>query len=229
MEKMPSDHELIMQARLSLDQLRTHLIEHLEPVPQTTRARLLRLFEVWQQIYLLRVIDLADVAIEMFSHKRLVPGCTLARSILESVAVHYYLYKKIATHIEQCEPKPIHELLQIGVFGGREESSPENAIQVLTAIKHLDREFKGFEEEYNLLSEYAHPNLRGGFGSYAHQDGSMLETTFGLNPEGLDMGPCGLVGLHLGLLVASEVFNRLSSIQPTLIEIANRNAPDSPL
>lgn len=82
--------------------------------------------------------------------------------------------------------------------------------------------------EYNHLCEYAHPNMKGAFATYAHQVVPSLETRFGLNPQGLSMGTWGLSSLEIILLVARETEDRLEKLAPLLIAMAEKFATDTP-
>ena len=46
-------------------------------------------------------------------------------------------------------------------------------------MKHVDRELPGFDEPYNLLSEFAHPNWLGVVGLYSKHDEENFRTEFG--------------------------------------------------
>jgi len=77
MSEIPTDQELIEQAKSHLAGLRGEFVDHLEPIHPAPRARLLQIYEVWRQANLRRIVDLSDAAILMFEQCRLVPGCTL--------------------------------------------------------------------------------------------------------------------------------------------------------
>ena len=80
----------------------------------------------------------------MFEQCRLVPGCTLTRGVFETVGIQYYIHKKMVEYTEKSEPESLHKLFLSALFGRRDDVSwPETAIQVLTAIDHMDKEFKG--------------------------------------------------------------------------------------
>lgn len=100
------------------------------------------------------------------------------------------------------------------------------AIQVLTTIDHMDKEFTGCRSEYDHLCEYAHPNLKGGFGTYVDQKIPTFEIQFGLNPQALTMDTWGLGSLEIILLVASEIHNRLDDLQPKFISMVKKYAPN---
>jgi hypothetical protein len=227
MSEIPTDQELIEQAKSLLAGLRSEFVDHLEPIHPAPRARLLQIYEVWRQANLRRIVDLSDAAILMFEQCRLVPGCTLTRGVFETIGVQYYIHKKMVEHTEKSDPESIYKLLLAALFGRKDDDSwPEKAIQVLTAIGHMDKEFKGFKGEYDHLCEYAHPNMKGGFGSYVRQGGTELEIHFGTNPQGLDMATWGLEPLCRILKIGAEINNCLCGFHPKFVAMAEKCAPD---
>jgi hypothetical protein len=230
MSERLTDQELIEEVKSLLEGLHSKFVDHLEPVHSTPRTRLLQIFEVWRQVNLRRIVDLADAAIPMFEQCRLVPGCTLTRGVFETVGIQYYIHKKMVEYTEKSDPESLHKLFLSALFGRRDDASwPETAIQVMTAIDHMDKEFKMIRGEYNHLCEYAHSNLKGGFGAYVRQEGDELEAHFGTNPLGLDMATWGLVPLHVILVIAAEINNRLSNFYPNFVALAEKYSPDRPL
>src|SRR5882724_2499165 len=93
MSERLTDQELIEEVKSLLEGFRSEFVDHLEPIHSTPRTRLLQIFEVWRQVNLRRIVDLADAAIPMFEQGRLVPGCTLARGVFETVGIQYYIHK----------------------------------------------------------------------------------------------------------------------------------------
>lgn len=222
--------QLLEKVQELIDEFKGELIEHLDPVKQSAKSRLLRIFEVWKQVNLRRVVDLADAAHEMFRQGRLVPACTLTRSIFETVGILYYMHKKLREFTAKSDPESIHNLLLSAVFGRRDDTAwPEGPIQVLTAIDHLDKEFCGSRAEYDNLCEYAHPNMKGGFGTYVRQVGEKLESHFGTNPQGLQMSTWGLGSLHKILIFGAEINNRLCIFHPEFVDMVEKQAPNRPL
>jgi hypothetical protein len=141
----------------------------------------------------------------------------------------FYIHKKMVHQTKKSDPESIHNLLLSAVFGRKDTSWPEKPIQVLTAIDHMNKEFAGSREEYDRLCEYAHPNMWGGCGTYVRQEGTNLESYFGINPQGLDMSTWGLVSLHLILLIAAEINNRFCTFHPEFVLMAEKYAPNQPL
>jgi hypothetical protein len=138
------------------------------------------------------------------------------------------MHKKIVEHTKNTDPESIHKLLVSGVFGRKDVDSFGMPIQVLTAIDHMDKEFQGSRSEYDHLCEYAHPNLKGGFGTYVRTDEHTLETYFGINPQGLEMSTWGLGSLHIILIIGTEINKRLNAFQPEFENMVKKHAPDRP-
>ena len=206
-------------------QLRLEFVDHFEDVVPNGGMRLLRLFDVWRQVSLRRIVDLAEGAEVFFGEGRLVPGCTLTRSVVESVAVYYMVWKKLVAYVESADIKGAHSTLMSAVFGRRDkEDWPRKSVNVLTAIDHLDKQFPGFRDEYDRLSEYVHPGLAGGYGIYVRTEGEGLRSYFGNNPAGLEMGPWGQGELERALLVATTFNRLLLEMRPQLVAIVKHHA-----
>ncbi|MFZ3016959.1 MAG: hypothetical protein WA056_00720 [Gallionella sp.] len=218
-----TDQQLSIEIGELLGCLRRKLVSNLNGIENTASQRLLRLFEVWRQVSLRRTVDLAGGALSFFEQERLVPACTLTRSVVETAAVQYYIYKKLISYTEKPDVPSIHKLLMSAVFGRRDTEWPQQSIQVLTAIDHLDKQFPGFRSEYDRLCEYAHPNLGGGFGTYVRSEGNEMQSHFGDNPCGLAMGPWGKTELQIALMVATEIDNQLCLFHPRFVAMVNNN------
>jgi len=187
-----------------IERLSASFVDELDGVGSESGARILQLFDVWRQVSLRRIVDLAESAETFFLQGRLLPGCTLTRSAVETVAVQYTVWKKLGGLLTTEDTPGIHSLLMSAVFGRRDkgDSWPNKSLQVLTAVGHLDKQFPGFRDGYDRLSEFVHPGLAGGYGMYVRREGDDLRSYFGQNPLGLEMGPWGQSELGCALQVA---------------------------
>ncbi len=201
-----------------VSQLKACFVDHLKEVGPESGARSMRLFDVWRQVSLRRVVDLAEGAESFFLEERLVPGCTLARSAVETVALQYAVWKKLGTLMDTSDSRGIHALLMSVVFGRKDKGDdwPTKSMNVLTAIDHLDKRFPGFRSEYDRLSEYAHPGLAGGYGAYVRTESEGLSSHFGHNPLRLEMGPWGRGELESALQVAVTFNQLLNEMRPRI-------------
>lgn len=208
-----------------LGRLRQDFVDHFEEIEPEAGMRSLRLFDVWRQVSLRRIVDLAEGAEAFFREGRLVPGCTLTRSVVETVALHYTVWKKLTAHSETGDFHGARTLLMSVVFGRRDKGDdwPNKSVNVLTAINHLDKQFPGFRSEYDRLSEYVHPGLAGGYGIYVRTESAGLRSYFGENPSGLEMGPWGQVELERALLVAATFNDLLKEMRPGLVAMVKHD------
>lgn len=198
--------------------LKACFVDDLEEVGLEAGALSLRLYDVWRQVSLRRIVDLAEGAEAFFLQGRLLPGCTLTRAAVETVAMQYAVRKKIGALADASDSRGIHALVMSVVFGRRDKGDdwPNKSMNVLTAIDHLDKRFSGFRSEYDRLSEYAHPGLAGGYGMYVRTEGERLRSYFGQNPLRLEMGPWGRSELELALLVAVTFNELLFEVRPRI-------------
>lgn len=216
------DH--VASAKAMLQDLRGRQITQFPAYQQRPGEKLVRLTLLWQHSLLYRIVDVASASLRMFEAGRLVPGCTLARSVYESVAHLYYLHKKMAAFIVSPDIPAIANLVIRGSWGSKDESTEPEAIQVLTAINHLGKAYPGSEDEYFHLCEYAHPNFKGALGTYASMEIPSMNVEFGLNPQGLPMVAFGLGGLELILTVATEIFRDLQDLEQDFKKAVYENA-----
>ncbi len=208
-----------------VSRLKACYVDHLDEVGPEAGARSLRLFDVWRQVSLRRIVDLAEGAEAFFLERRLLPGCTLTRSVVETVAIQYAVWKKLGALTDASDSRGVHTLLMSVVFGRRDKGDewPNKSMNVLTAIDHLDEQFPGFRSEYDRLSEYAHPGLAGGYGMYVRTEGERLRSYFGQNPLRLEMGPWGRTELERALLVAVTFNELLSEVRPRVESLMTQN------
>lgn len=207
-EKM-NDAALVASVEECIDQLKGYRVAAFPPFEQRPGSKLVHLAAVWRSTLAYRLVDLADAALDMFKGGRLVPGCTLTRSVMETVAAVHLLRKRISAveTVEKLEEVLVF-LLQ-ATFGSRDGSTNYDALNVLTLIGHLDKQYKFCQDEYDHLSEYAHPNLKGGFMAYTKIDKETFSAELGLNPAGVPLGSFGLGGLDLILQVALDEFKTM--------------------
>jgi hypothetical protein len=221
---LPQDEELVASAHDSIESLRSLLIPKLGPYSPRPGQKLVRLSIAWHVALLYRTVDLASAALSMFREGRLIPGCTLTRSLYETVAQLSYLYEKQVAAVESQRFEEIMSHVLRGAWGSKDGSTKETAIQVLTAIERLNKSFPGVQDEYFHLCEYAHPNMKGGIGTYTQIEVPAYDVHFGMNPQKLRMGPFGLGGLDIILTIVKELHGRHTEFEAAFQEAVFRNA-----
>ena len=191
-----TDAEVVTSIREHIAQLRGYRTSTFPALEKKPGAKLVRLAALLKNALAYRLVDIADASLDLIESGRLVPSCILARSALETVAGVHMLNKRISgvNEIEQFH-ELVDFLMQV-TFGSRDESSNFKSMNVLTMIDHLNKIY-GIKEQYEHLSEYAHPNLKGGLMAYSEIDLKTGRAEFGINPGDLPLVPFGLGDLNI--------------------------------
>jgi len=114
-----------------------------------------------------RQSDLADIAIELYESRRLVPAFIMTRAVLETTALLYGLHVKTNEFLKDRDEAKFDEFLMKGMFGSRDGTTSRESFNIQTAIDRMDKEFEGLGQMYATLCEYTHPNYSGAMGSYS--------------------------------------------------------------
>lgn len=219
-----TDAEVAASIRERIEQLKGYRTSSFPAIEMKPGAKLVQLVAVWKGALAYRLVDIADASLDLFESGRLVPGCILARSALETVAGLHMLNKRISevTEVEQLD-ELVNFLMQ-AAFGSRDESSNFKALNVLTMLGHLNKKYQGSQDQYDHLSEYTHPNLKGGLMAYSDIDLKTLSVELGINPGGLPIVDFGLGELELIVAIGVDEYNAIEQDTGDFEEIVWRLA-----
>ena len=137
---------------------------------------------------LYRVVDLAESSLSLLPD-RATGAAILARAVMETVALFFALRTLVAAVVEPRQLNNFDEKIMQMTFGSRAGHTSEQALNILTIIKHMDKAFKGMAHWHAQLSEFAHPNYAGVLGSY----GAVRKGTLVLSLEKRRTQPLGRV------------------------------------
>ena len=219
----PPDN-LFASAKTSLETLRVSLQSELPAYSPEPGAKLMRLIAVWHQSLLHRLCDLADASLSLFEQGRLVPACTLTRSFGETFAQLYYFQKKVGAARSKQDLDTLTDFVGRGAWGSKDGSTKQEALQILTAVDHVETEFTGFRGEYDHLCEYAHPNMKGCLAAYSNIQLPAYHVDFGKNPQQLPLEPFGLGALDIWLEMAVGIQERFATAHESLQKVVKENA-----
>jgi hypothetical protein len=97
-------------------------------------------------------------------------------------------------------------------------------------VECVERSVLGFREQYNRLSEYAHPNTHGTTGLYSYDDRENIFVDFG--PQDRNTKPAKAIcitNLSVTLMLFERTYNRLSELMPDFVELCEREIPPLPI
>ncbi|OFV97381.1 MAG: hypothetical protein A3H28_02845 [Acidobacteria bacterium RIFCSPLOWO2_02_FULL_61_28] len=171
-----------------------------------------------------RFAELCRSAFESFSEDKLASAILLTRAAVESTAAMWYLNLKIDQAIEAQSLGDIHNELNRLLLGSRTDPAMPEAINVLKFIDKVEKEVEGFRHQYEMLSEYAHPNWAGTALLYSKPDRERRQTDFGSNlRSGENVKLIGVRNLRVALLSFEYKYNRMADSVPAFIELCERS------
>jgi hypothetical protein len=169
-----------------------------------------------------RLTELCGVAVNLFQKGNFTSAIIITRSALETLAIVFYVYEKIDQVVDSGILGDIDETMMRILFGCKNRSLPMEAINVLTAIEHLDRRLgndKIFRNYYDTLSETAHPNYFGMLGAYGDVD--ELTKTIKLRKGNQEAGMLATLPL-ITILEAFILFHgKLTELIPAFTKICD--------
>jgi hypothetical protein len=132
-----------------------------------------------RELLIHRVSALATPAVELFEQKRLVPAMVLTRAVIETVALTFALDKELKAFLQNRDIGAFDDFLMKSLMGSRVPDWELQSLNVLTLIQHAEKQIPGFEQSYNSLSEYSHPNWAGMLGIFGQIDREAFELILG--------------------------------------------------
>lgn len=173
-----------------------------------------------RETLLYRVTELGEAACILYEHKKIVSAFIMTRSVMETLAMLYWLYTKIDGVVRSNELGDIDSFLMRAGFGWRDESMPAQAFNILKAIDEMDKQFPKYRALYESLSEFAHPNWSSVHGAYAKTDKQHYVENLGPEFSELPLA-LGLMSLPTSLEGFKFYYNQLSDLFPSFIAICD--------
>jgi hypothetical protein len=121
-----------------------------------------------------RASALASPAVSLIEAGNTIGGAVLTRALMETVAIMVDLHAKLSAFVKTPDVESLDTFLMKCLFANRYEDGGVRdeyfTASILSSIDRLDKKTKGFRKMYDVLSEYAHPNYNGVFGSFGKVD-----------------------------------------------------------
>lgn len=119
------------------------------------------------EIMNLRMADFCEATDLLIKSNHIIPSLTLIRSLFENIAATHRIYSAIEKSLKSNKlTEDFDDLIMKISFGTRYENDVK-AINILTNLEKLDKEYNGIIKIYEDLCEFVHPNWDGVQGSYS--------------------------------------------------------------
>lgn len=197
------------------------------------RSKLAWISNGYMQTGIYRTVALAQGTADMWALGNIAGAALCARSLTETVAVIYDFRNQLR---RLCDDRDIPGMGQLTVnraFGTKKvewltEELAQEAVNVMTMLKKLDKVITGIMGHYASLSEFCHPNYSGQFGLYATLDHDTGTTTFSAQKM-VDVGMLDLLLAPLMMVGLIENAARdVEALLPKITEIHEAYITASP-
>jgi hypothetical protein len=125
------------------------------------------------------VAELARAALQTFEAQQFAAAIVLTRAAVETNAALWYLDEKVGTALKHKKLGDLDDCVMSLLSGTYAWEEFPNPIRVGKLVECVERSGPGFREQYNTLSEYAHPNAHGTTGLYSYDDRENIFVDFG--------------------------------------------------
>jgi hypothetical protein len=177
----------------------------------------------YRESLLWRIVQLGRSAFEDFERNKLASAILLTRASTETSAALWYLAVKLKAAVEAKELGSIDDFLVKLLMGSRTDATLPQAISVLTFIAYVEKNLEGFTEQYNRLSEFAHPNWAGTTLLFSKLDESKTIADFGENIRAGDSAKTtGAVNLSVSLAMFETSYNLITDLMPAFVWLCER-------
>jgi hypothetical protein len=148
----------------ALRQLLTDRVEHFE---YSNRAKIPFKVHSFIQVMNLRMIDFCEATDLLIKSNHITPSLTLIRSLFENAAIVYRISYEIDKSLNSNKLIENFDDLITKISFGTRYDSEVSAINIMTNLEKLDKEYNGIKKFYDSLCEFVHPNWDGVEGSYS--------------------------------------------------------------
>jgi cation transport protein ChaC len=218
-------NSLMDEIRGRLELLESNLPTHVDGFALSTHTKIPFKVLLYRDALIWRMTELSRAAFESFEGDKLGSAVILTRAAVETSAAQWYLWRKLNGAVQARTVGDIDKDLMKLVMGSKTNPDLPQAINVLTFIDHTSKDIDGFREQYDNLSEVAHPNWAGTTLLYSKPDPQSLCADFGANIRG-DRGTkqVGALNLSVALMIFERNYALIADLMPSFVALCESRA-----
>ena len=212
--------QLMDEIRERLSAIEASLPRQMDILAASPRSKLPFKALSYRETLIWRMAELSRTAYECFVNDQLASAILLTRGALETCAALWYLKKKVSAAVKAGVVGDIDTYLMRLFGGSRIDQYMPQAINVLNFVDAVEKDLEGFRHQYDVLSEFAHPNWSGTTGLYSKIDKENFAVDYGSNPRELE-GPkhIGVINLSVALGLFEHTYNDLGDDCPAFLRL----------
>jgi hypothetical protein len=215
---------LMDEIRGRLEVLESNLPASVDAMTVSRSSKLPFKVLLYREALIWRMAELVRAAFDNFGTENLVAAIVLTRAAVETSAALWYLCAKVGTAVESNDVGNIDKYLMkmyVGVAtGATTEVVMPRPVRVGKFLESVEKDIPGFNHQYGILCEYAHPNWAGTALVYSKNDAENRVTYFGKNMRKADNTKLiGTSNLSVALLMFERSYNRITEILPAFTKL----------
>ena len=171
-------------------------------------------------LYQIRICDLGYASHLLYMKKAYVPAFVLTRAVMETVAMLHVCFSKVSVSVEGNSIDGIDDFLMQALLGTRDGTGSIKHYNAVTAVQHVGKRNKAFEELYLGLCEFTHPNWAGVSLAYSEQidEGHMVIKTI---KDSSFADTIGIKPLMASLMLFDEIYDGIEKLIPKFTEVCD--------
>jgi len=214
---------LLAEIGAGVAKLESRLPSSLDAMAVSRTAKLPFKVLSFRETLLWRLSELGRSAFENFEKEHLASAIVLTRAGVETSAALWFLRGKVQTALEKRTVGNLDEHLMRLLMGSRTDPDLPQAINVLNFIDSVNESLGGARHNYDVLSEFAHPNWAGTSGLFATVDMENCRTAFGRNSERTQPPKMvGLFSLSLALDMGDHTYESIGEMIPEFTKLCEQ-------
>jgi hypothetical protein len=223
-----TDLSPLEEARAATDRLHADLIEHLDfRTVSKKRAKVPVNALLFVHAMEWRTEELARNACDAYARTDVVTGIVLTRGVMECAAAVWELMDFLSKRAPKLSDDEVQDYVLRLLMGHKIYEDMPTAINVMSMLDRVTKIIPGFRDNYERLSEFAHPNWSGAMGVYIKTDKEALTATFGRNPRERETPlRMGTVSLNGALAALEYARSKLRKLIPELVVRIEKSLPD---
>lgn len=169
-------------------------------------------------LYQIRICDLGQASHLLYTKKAYLPAFVLTRAVMETVAMFYVCFSKVSATTKKDDVDDIDDFLMKALLGTRDGIGSVKHYNALTAVQHVGKINKAFEELYVGLCEFAHPNWGGVSLAYGEQidEGHVVIKTI---RDATFADTIGMKPLMASLMLFDGIYRGIEELIPRFTEV----------
>lgn len=220
---MDDSRKLLNEAKRYVKDFRMSLVSRTDPAQVSLTAKIPYKALQIREALLYRATDLADASCALVDMQNLVSAACTTRAFQETVAMLFYINRKIKDAIDDQNISALDETLMKALTGSKNNPDMRVPINILTVVDRVEKEIPGFRDAYDNLSELSHPNWAGTLGTYSKIDKEKLWVDFGKNIRLRDTTQTQIAFiLCSGLELVAHIYNEFAELIPRLVTVCEK-------